>query len=178
MKQTLPIKTKRLLIKPFAEGDFEDFLKLHQDPDVMRYFISGPKDGRYARDVFNFILEHQIKFGFSYWAIFENSDPKNPIFMGQGGVTLSRINTNLCFAFHKKYWGKGYGYEAITAIMEWMFENTSLPFLESITMPNNIASKNLLKKAGMRYLKDKKLPNSDVTASHFFIIRDDFLKNC
>lgn len=175
MKRNLCIKTKRLLVRPFVDEDFDDFLKLHQDPDVMHYFISGAKDEKYARDVFDFILEHQKRFGFSYWAIFENSDPKNPIFIGQGGVTLSKINTNLCFAFHKKYWGQGYGYESIIAIMKWMFKNTSLPFLESITMPSNIPSKNLLKKAGMRYLKDKKLPSSNIIASHFFIIKNDFL---
>jgi len=150
MLNLFPIETERLIIKPFQNSDFQNFLELHQNPDVMKYFISGIKSYERAKEVFNEVLWHQDFYGFSYWAIFLKQENKESVFIGQGGVVKNTPHYNLCFAFQKDYWGKGF-----------------VQKLNAITMPDNTPSKNLLLKAGFKYIKDKKLKKSKIVASHF-----------
>jgi len=167
MLNLFPIETERLIIKPFQNSDFQNFLELHQNPDVMKYFISGIKSYERAKEVFNEVLWHQDFYGFSYWAIFLKQENKESVFIGQGGVVKNTPHYNLCFAFQKDYWGKGFGYESIQAIIDWFIQYTHLQKLNAITMPDNTPSKNLLLKAGFKYIKDKKLKKSKIVASHF-----------
>lgn len=175
MNNLLPLETERLIIKPFQKSDYKDFLSIHQNPEIMKYFISGVKDDNHAKEVFDSILLHQDYYGFSYWAIFLKQGD-NEIFIGQGGVVKNTEVHNICFAFLQDYWGKGYGYEAITSIINWFFEYTHLKKISAITMPENLVSKKLLSKAGLKYLKDKKLPKSKIIASHFELTLKEYLK--
>jgi RimJ/RimL family protein N-acetyltransferase len=57
---------------------------------------------------------------------------------------------DLGFGFMAAHTGKGYGYEAATALLAWGRETLGLPPLLAITAPDNVASAALLVKLGFR----------------------------
>jgi ribosomal-protein-alanine N-acetyltransferase len=132
----------------------------------MEFFMSGQKSMSETIAVFSYIQGHQKKYGYSYWGIFRKD---NGEFVGQAGVTYTEnMDLNLCFAFLKEFWGKGYATEAIKAVIDWVFQNTDEKYVRAMAMPHNIKSRRLMEKIGMDYIEDSKLPNG-VMASHYII---------
>lgn len=54
------------------------------------------------------------------------------------------------FAFLPEFFGKGYGWEAASAIKSYAFNQLKLTTLLGFTLPNNSASRKLLEKLGLR----------------------------
>lgn len=57
---------------------------------------------------------------------------------------------DLGFAFHPDFMGKGYAFEAASAIMEYATESLKLEKVLAFTLPENERSINLLKKLGFK----------------------------
>lgn len=54
------------------------------------------------------------------------------------------------FAFLPEFFGKGYGWEAASAIKSYAFDQLKLTTILGFTLPNNSASRKLLEKLGLR----------------------------
>ena len=165
------IETERLVIKAFTFDDFTNFLKIHSDEEVMKFFMSGVKSLPEAISVFSYITKHQKKHGFSYWGVFNKETGE---YIGQAGVTYNAEgNLNLCFAFLPEFWGKGYAKESVTAVINWIFKNTEIDKITAMAMPENKRSREFMQKIGLKYVDDWALKNG-VMASHYIINREDW----
>jgi ribosomal-protein-alanine N-acetyltransferase len=68
----------------------------------------------------------------------------------------SQPNAVLFYLLKKEYWGKGLATEAAKAVLKHAFCRLKLAHVDSGAVAENIASKRVMKKAGMRYLgRDK-----------------------
>jgi ribosomal-protein-alanine N-acetyltransferase len=173
-KDKIIFETERLYVRQFIFSDFANFYKLHSSKDAMQFFMSGQKSMSEAIAVFSYIQNHQKKYGYSYWAVFKKDTDE---FIGQAGVTYTeKQDLNLCFAFLKEFWGKGYATETINAVIKWVFENTSENHITAMAMPHNTKSRKLMEKIGMKYIDDWKLENGTM-ASHYIIKKADFLNS-
>jgi RimJ/RimL family protein N-acetyltransferase len=141
------IKTNRLIIKKFDESDFEGFRKINQDETIMKYFIGGAKNFRECLLKYQEILTTQDEKGYSYYAIYDNKTEK---FMGQCGILENMDGSlNFCYAYDKKYWGKGYATEAGKAILDYLFNNfNAIKEITAFLFAKNQKSINLLKRLG------------------------------
>jgi ribosomal-protein-alanine N-acetyltransferase len=168
------IETERLVIKTFCFDDFSNFLKIHSNEEVMRFFMSGVKSLSEAISVFSFIRNHQKKHGFSYWGVFKKDSGE---YIGQAGVTYNDAgDLNLCFAFLPEFWGKGYARESVPAVIDWVFKNVDVEYIVAIAMPENKRSREFMEKIGMKYTVDSALSNG-VIASHYIIYKKDWQKD-
>lgn len=150
-------------IKTFTMENFDDFCILNQDPLVAKYVNHNngkPKSFKECVNKYSDITYAQNKYGYSYWAIYD----KNDIFIGQCGALKSWTGSiNFCYAFHKKYWGKGIGTEVCKLILNYLFSSfNDIDKLTCSAFSENIASIKLLKKVGFEHLYTEKEFDKDL----------------
>jgi RimJ/RimL family protein N-acetyltransferase len=49
-----PLRTERLTLRPWAEGDFEAFFEMQRDEEVARWQYNDPRDEAESRRVFDY----------------------------------------------------------------------------------------------------------------------------
>lgn len=54
----------------------------------------------------------------------------------------------------RNYWGHGYATEAARAALAYGFDILKLDRIIALAKPNNVASRRVMEKKGMRYVKD------------------------
>jgi RimJ/RimL family protein N-acetyltransferase len=116
--------TERLILRPHHLDDFATYATYRADPELMRYFRSGPIKEEDAWSGFRGIFGHWELMGYGNWAIEERAsgryignlgfmdkrrDPSHP---ASGAPEMGWL---LCADAH----GKGYATEAINAALAW-----------------------------------------------------------
>jgi ribosomal-protein-alanine N-acetyltransferase len=83
-------------------------------------------------------------------------------FMGWCGLKKlpEREYPDLGYRFMKKYWGKGYAYEAASKTIAFGFQVLQLPGIFAAAHVDNIASWKVLEKCGMRFTGFKTIDNT------------------
>ena len=145
----LIFKTDKYKIKLFTMDNFEDFCEINQDPVVAKYVNHNngkPKTFKECVDKYNDITYAQNRYGYSYWAIYSSNDE----FMGQCGAIKGWLGEiNFCYAFRKKYWGKGVGTEVCNLVKNYLFNNfKDVEQLTCSAFSENVASVKKKKKIG------------------------------
>src|SRR5215469_10817437 len=108
------LTTARLLLRPFAERDFEAFAALNADPRVREFFPSvldrAESDSSATRYV-----QHWVRYGFGRWTV---EVPGVTSFAGVVGLSNMPFPTHFSPAVEigwrlaYDYWGFGYAIEA------------------------------------------------------------------
>jgi ribosomal-protein-alanine N-acetyltransferase len=80
-----------------------------------------------------------------------------------GGVlaalSMDGSEVEIGYSFNRRYWGMGYGTEAVKRLVEYLIEVHSIKRIFAICRPENAGSINILRKMGMR---QKRLIERDV----------------
>ena len=163
MKKVL--ETDRLIIRQFTSEDTKNISILHNDPDVMRYISTKKSDEVTMEECSVFI---------DYWQKYYTDNPGLGIWAAQaketgdfiGWVALKDLDRTedieIGYRLFKEHWGKGYATEASIALVEYSFNILGLDKITAVALPENKASRNVLKKAGLKYVGIKKYYNADV----------------
>ena len=88
----------------------------------------------------------------TYRWIVELKDNKEPI--GTIDVSKKFISFGTCeigYCYSDKYWNKGYGTEALSAVIKFLFEECDADLVNAEFMENNPASGRIMQKVGMKY---------------------------
>ncbi|MDR2777890.1 MAG: GNAT family N-acetyltransferase [Rickettsiales bacterium] len=166
----------KYIIRTFAIGNFDEFCLLNQDPEVALYVNHNggkPKTFRECISKYNDIVYSQNKFGYSYWAVYDTEDN----FIGQCGAMKSWISDSntFCYAFKKKYWGKGVGSKVCGSILDYLFENfPTIDTIETTVVSENVASVKIVRKLGFQYLHTEKEFGKDL--EFFELKRMDYVQ--
>lgn len=149
------LETPRLILRVFEEADLDAFAALVADPEVMRFYPSGPRSREHAQRAIAWFRELQDKQGYSLWAVEHKADNRC---IGYCGLVPQRIDGNpeveVGYKLAKAYWNQGLATEAARAVRDWAFQNLAVPHLISIIDPANTASQRVAEKNGMRYVRD------------------------
>ncbi len=148
---TEPIRTERLLLRPFAERDVDDHFAYWHLPEVARYVPWEPGDRAQARVAFDRRLRQNSLTG-------EGSALVVAVeFEGRvvGEVMLvwtSREHQQgeIGFAFHPDVHGRGIAFEAASAMLRLGFETVGLHRIFGRCDAENTASARLMERLGMR----------------------------
>lgn len=149
---TKHIETHRLLLRQFVDDDCDDMIK---------NWISNPKvQFEYGEPVYTTISEVQqllsewkkgyVNIDFYRWAIIEKESYEN---IGQ--IAFCRVYSDcktaeIEYCIGDKFWGNGYANEALSAVIDYIFENTDFHRLEAYHRIENINSARVLQKSAMR----------------------------
>lgn len=151
------ITSERLYARPFTGNDLGNLFALHSNPDVARTTIDGIQDRETARKHLHNFLEHQEKYGYSQWAIFNT---ESNAFTGRGGLTTRVLNadvglgTEIRFAFMPEFWGKGYASEFAFAVKDYARDILKLSKIVASSSPKNDKSNRVLEKVGFKFIKN------------------------
>ena len=148
------LETKRLILKKTELSDFDRLMALRSDPDVMKYLGDGTVHTEdQVRKFLSMAIPYQEKHGIGFCTVFEKESGD---FIGQAGLFHigyhdEQPDIEIAYRLHKKFWEKGYATELTKALIQWGFQNLTVDKLIAATDPENSASQNVLKKAGLDY---------------------------
>jgi ribosomal-protein-alanine N-acetyltransferase len=164
-----PIETDRLLLRPFVVEDAEALHReIYSDLEVVRYY-SG-KGVLTLEQTRQHILEH-----LGEWS--EETLGRHAVFLKEDGQLLGQVHLNwyvntfnrwseesdprfnsleveLAFAVGRRYWGKGFAFEACQAMIQYAFVDLRLKRLVGGAMTPNLRSVNLQRRLGYRVEKN------------------------
>lgn len=144
------LETERLLLREIVKSDAQDVFAIHADQAAMRWFGSDPltsiQEAQKLIDVF--AGWRQLPNPGTRWGIQQKADHR---FLGTCGLFKWNRSWKSCVigyelaAFAR---GQGFMLEALTAVLNWGFENMDLNRVEAQVHPENLASIRLLSRLG------------------------------
>jgi RimJ/RimL family protein N-acetyltransferase len=144
------LETERLALRRFTEADVDHLFALHNDPDVMRFLNGGKLTPREETE-----REYREHFaGDGYWAAIEKATGK---FLGwfafhpTEGRDLDEVE--LGYRLKRSAWGKGYATEGSRALIRKGFTELGVRYVWAQTMAGNLASRRVMEKAGLVYVR-------------------------
>jgi ribosomal-protein-alanine N-acetyltransferase len=160
----------------------DDVHLLHSFPEVDRYNTLGiPSNLEDTRVVMNGWLQRQNMWPAS-GHVFYISSGEN--FIGLMGINLGKPAYRIAevwYKLHPAYWGKGFATEALSALLMFGFDTLELHRIEAGCAVENIASKRVLEKSGMKLegIKRGILPLRGEWADNYFfsILENEFNSN-
>lgn len=143
------IKTERLCLRPFLESDAQDLFEYLSEPMVNCFACmkigsidEAKKEAlkRMKEDLyFAVCLKETGKVIGEMFAHPEEKDHHD-----------NNDTFSLCWMLNKEYHGKGYGFEAAKAFVDFLFEAKDARRLYAYTEDYNVASQKVCEKLGMR----------------------------
>jgi len=169
----LEIETARLKLRRFTPNDLNDLCEIRADPDVMRYIGLGkPESIEQVQAALNKILTHWEQHGFGRWAGIDKESDK---LIGWSGLSYldNTEDVEIGYGIAKSHWGKGLTSEAAAAVIKWGFEDLGLDHIVAIAWPDNVASRRVMDRVGMKYVKVANYYHADVV--YYAIRREEHL---
>lgn len=146
----LRITTDRLLLRPFAEADLDDFARINADPRTSRYLGDGAPIDRAAtwRSIALF-LGHIAMRGYGVLAVVER---ESGTLLGRSGPWFPEgwPDLEVGWVIDPARWGEGFATEAGGASLRWCWEVLDAPTVCSLIRPANAASIRVATKLGAR----------------------------
>ena len=153
MAADLTVKTERLTLRLFERSDFDQVLAYYALPDVQRYLDWKARDKVEAKTAFE-AMRKQTRLTrpgeVLSLAVVRKSDDKVIGHVSLRYTDSTAAQGEVRFAIAPVFRKKGYGTEAVKAIVDLAFEHFRLHRVFARTAGQNEASARLLKALGMR----------------------------
>lgn len=147
-------QSPRLYFREFTKDDLQFLYELNSNPNVIKYVHEPSPTLENVTDILHNVILPQYKlYGHGRWAVHLKSNNK---FIGWCGLKYvkDKDEIDLGYRFKEDYWGKGYGYEAAKATIEYGFSSLKLKHIVATVLQENIASWKIMEKCGMQYIGD------------------------
>ena len=147
-----PLLTGRLVLRRFQESDLEAFLTYRNDPDVARYqsWTSYSREEGEAFLARQRVLEPGTP---GEWTQIALERREAPGLIGDCALKVQGDDprqAEIGFSLAPAWQGRGYGAEAVAALLDHLFGTLGLHRVIAVTDAENAASAALLERAGMR----------------------------
>lgn len=149
--RNITLTTNRLILRKFTESDitkcFENF---GQDEEIGKYLPMYPVESKEQMGEYIKGYIEAYKQNAYIWVI-EEKDTLNPIGYITVNVPYEELEIGeIAYLLGVKYQGKGYAYEAVSEVVDYLLTKKLLYMIEAKYNINNIASGHLLSKVGFR----------------------------
>ena len=150
------LTTARLGFSTWQESDLELAASLWGDPLVTKLICaSGVFSGQDIKERLQKEIDNERLYHVQYWPIFELQTGELIGCCGLRPYDLEKSIYEIGFHIRSKHWGKGYAFEAASAVIRYAFDSLKARNLFAGHNPNNAASKKLLGKLGFQYSHDE-----------------------
>ncbi|MFI5137943.1 MAG: GNAT family N-acetyltransferase [Sphingobacteriales bacterium] len=162
------VQTPRLIIREFVPEEEILLLELYRDERVTQY-VNKRTDDDVRKQFAEAIKQYQDGTGLGRWGVFSPADNDfiGVCILKPADSDPTRIE--LGYVLTAKYWGKGLATELSKALIFYGFEDKGLTEICACTNPENIASQNVLLKAGL--LRDGNIFWHGADLTFFRIVR-------
>lgn len=151
LRPDYPIKTTRLLLRPFTEADLDALHAYQQLPEVARYLMWPPRDRDQVREALKYRIEHQT---------LEQEGDVLVLAVEHEGTLLGDVNLawvskehrtgEIGFVFDPRHHGQGYAREAAVEMLRLAFDQAGLHRVIGRADGRNEASAKLMTRLGLR----------------------------
>ncbi len=167
------IETRHLLLRRLVPEDRDQYYeRIYADPAVMRTL---PAQRPLARDEFNarmpaVMVDHWEQHGFGPWIVVHRPDGE---LIGHCGLRYwpDTPDIEVLYALDQRYWGRGLASEGARASLRFGFERLHLDRIIAAALVTNRASRRVLEKLGMQYVRDE--PFRGLDAAWYAIRREE-----
>ena len=145
------METERLILRRYDEPDRAEFIKLFTDEAVMKYVGDGVLSEEQAEAFWQKLFAKLYPQNFNIWAIFAKEDA---VYVGHAGIyprPTRREDWEFVYFLNRQSWGKGFATEIARRIIQFGFEELSLPEVFATVDDVHSASIHVLEKAGMTF---------------------------
>ena len=174
MDANIPVvETERLLLRAFSPEDFDAFAAMRADAEVMRFLGNplGPQTAERARAWQEMNDRRWREEGFGMWAVVEKSSGELSGWCGLSRLDQTR-EVEVGYGLARRAWGRGFATEAARASLRYGFEHIGLTRIVAVVNPENLASRRVIEKLGLTYLRDGHYYGADL--NYFELQHDDF----
>ncbi|MDQ3648703.1 MAG: GNAT family N-acetyltransferase [Acidobacteriota bacterium] len=173
MNTSIPeVETARLRLRPFAPDDLRTFGVMQSDPDVMKYIGDGkPRDEEQVIAWVERNTQRWMQHGLGIWAV-TLAGPETLLGWCGLGMLDGTDEVEVGYGFDKSYWNLGYASEAARASLRFGFGTFNLERIVAVSIPDNFASQRVMKKLGMKYVRQAFHYNADV--AYYAVTRNEF----
>lgn len=178
------LRTERLVLREFTADDADRLIELDSDPEVMRYLTGGSPipPGQIRDGVLPRILDEYAR-GVPGWWVAESRD--HGTFLGWFALATHHSpaidERELGYRLVRRAWGCGLATEGSRALVDAAFERLGARRVWAETMAVNAASRRVMEKAGLRYLRttfpewDDPIPGAEHGEVEYELLRVDWV---
>ena len=171
------VETDRLILREFRKEDAPGLLRLNSNLEVIKYLHMEPmKNLDKAMEEVEWVTCQYPKNKIGRWIMLEKSTGD---FIGWTGLKLEDMEMNgnlnfydLGYRMLPEFWGKGYATESAIASVKYGFEEMNLEKINATAHYENIGSRKVLKKAGLKELETFRI--FDFEAYWYEFTREEF----
>jgi ribosomal-protein-alanine N-acetyltransferase len=156
----------------FRPDDLDGLSALTGDREVMRYIGHGHTLTREeTRSNLATIISAFRRRGFGRWAL-ELKETGGLV--GYCGLSLGNVEfgVELAYLLARRVWGLGLALEAGRATLRYGFERLGLGSVAGLTFHDNLRSRRVLERLGMRYVREAHFHGFDCV--HYAVAREDW----
>jgi [ribosomal protein S5]-alanine N-acetyltransferase len=143
--------TERLLLRRLAIGDLPRFLVYRNDPTVLKYDGADAMTEEEARQFLEEVSTRPLGVP-GEWCQIAIELPGAGI-IGDCGFQVDRdrpYTGELGYRLDTRQWGRGYGAEAVTGVLDWAFDTLGLHRVIALIDTRNTHSYRLVERLGFR----------------------------
>jgi len=150
------LETERLVLRRFTMADLDSLVELNSDPAVTRYINGGKPISREAvqTDLVSSLEHYERYAGYGFWAAVERSTGR---FIGwfhfRPAKEAPPDEVELGYRLRRSAWHKGYATEGSRALIDNGFAELGVQRVVAFTMVVNVASRRVMEKAGLRFVR-------------------------
>ena len=146
-----PLRTERLVLRPWEDDDFDAFFEMQRDEEVARWLYNDPRDEGESRRLFDYRkISYEMGGNFRWIACVGLADDEVVVDLTLNVRSEEGRGGELGFIVHPRHQRKGYAAEAAQALLDWAFEEVGFHRIYARHEPRNAGSGRVLEKLGMR----------------------------
>jgi len=144
------LETDRLLLKEMTVADYSsDFFEMRREPSVAEHNAFNPYENiKQAEEAISSFREEFEKKEEIFWGVVLKENGKLIGYVRNG--FLSDVMSSLGYGLNKYYWGKGHATEAVSAIIDFIYENTETNRIQATVTLKNHPSIKLLERLNFK----------------------------
>lgn len=164
------IETERLFLRKFTLDDAAFMLELLNTPAWLRFI--GDRGVRTIEEAEQYLFDGNIRsyqeYGFGFYVVVVKETNES---IGICGIKKREglEDIDIGFAFFSQFMGKGYGYEAAFATLNYALNDLKIKRIVAIVDPENVSSIGLIKKIGLVFEKMIQLSPKEIELMLFGI---------
>ena len=143
---TFPLRSGRLLVRPFEEADAPAAHAVYGDAEVMRFVGDGhPASLREIAEMIEGYRRHQVEHGFAFWAVLTADGGQ---LIGDAGLEVTEHGVELGYTLGRPWWGRGLATEAAGLCIDAALGPLGLTHLVALADARHPGSARVLEKVG------------------------------
>jgi len=150
------LETERLILREWRDADVDALARVYADPETMRFISdSGTATRDEAAQHLTDLMYHWEEQVFGQWAVQERA---TGAFVGRIGLTRREDfdrDVEVGWVVERSRWGRGYATEGGGTSVRYAFETLGVERLVSVVAPDNVASRRVEEKLGLRVVAER-----------------------